>query len=221
MTGAAQQPLPECVQYVQALGPTIVAVVVFRGAFDKWDQPPSTGTRARRRLGSGRGQARGGRARGGRRSAEDRCHLERSTSRRAGRALTRDRSAGRTPACDLYSQRQILISFNVEDVNLCRRQNTPKTREEIAVIHKTLAVIFAIAFVTATASPSLAYVGANAIPKLSGVPASKNKKVTNHGVGANTMPSYASTPASKNKKVTNHGVGANTMPSYPATNKKP
>jgi hypothetical protein len=89
------------------------------------------------------------------------------------------------------------------------------------VIHKTLAVIFAIAFVTATASTSSAYLGANAIPKLSGVPASKNKKVTNHGVGANTMPSYASTPASKNKKVTNHGVGANTMPSYPATNKKP
>jgi hypothetical protein len=89
------------------------------------------------------------------------------------------------------------------------------------VIHKTLAVLFAIAFVTASAPSSLAYVGANSIPKLSGVPASKNKKVTNHGVGANSMPSYAGTPASKNKKVTNHGVGANSMPSYPAANKKP
>jgi hypothetical protein len=34
------------------------------------------------------------------------------------------------------------------------------------------------------------------------------------------MPSYPATPASKNKKVTNHGVGGNSAPSYPANAKK-
>jgi hypothetical protein len=88
------------------------------------------------------------------------------------------------------------------------------------VIHKALVVIVASAFV-ATSGAAMAQVaaGGNTVPKYSGVPASKNKKVTNHGVGGNSAPSYASTPASKNKKVTNHGVGGNSAPSYPVATK--
>src|SRR6516165_8811068 len=95
-----------------------------------------------------------------------------------------------------------------------------KNREETAVIHKTLIVILASSFVVASGS-SWAQVaaGGNTVPKYSGVPASKNKKVTNHGVGGNSAPSYTSTPASKNKKVTNHGVAGNSAPSYPVATK--
>jgi hypothetical protein len=89
------------------------------------------------------------------------------------------------------------------------------------MIYKTLAAIFVTAFAAANAAPAVAQVaaGGNTVPKYSGVPASKNKKVVNHGVGGNSAPSYTSTPASKNKKVVNHGVGGNSAPSYPATAK--
>jgi hypothetical protein len=101
-----------------------------------------------------------------------------------------------------------------------RAVKSPKIREETAVIHKALVVIFASAFVVASgASWAQVAAGGNTVPKYSGVPASKNKKVTNHGVGGNSAPSYPSTPASKNKKVTNHGVGGNSAPSYPVATK--
>ena len=88
------------------------------------------------------------------------------------------------------------------------------------MIHKTLAIMLASAFVVAGGAASAQVAaGANTVPKYSGVPASKNKKVTNHGVGGNSAPSYPSTPASKNKKVTNHGVGGNSAPSYPVATK--
>ena len=81
---------------------------------------------------------------------------------------------------------------------------------------KLLTASIAAAFMTVSGA-SFAYVGGNTVVKYPNADASKNKKVTNHGVGGNSAPSYGSTPASTNKKVSKHGVGGNTEPTYPKT----
>ena len=81
---------------------------------------------------------------------------------------------------------------------------------------KILAAFIVLSFVTVSgASWAQVAAGGNTVPKYNGVAASKNKKVTNHGVGGNTAPSYGKVDASKNRKVSKHGVGGNTEPTYP------
>jgi hypothetical protein len=82
--------------------------------------------------------------------------------------------------------------------------------------NKLLAAVVAAAFVTvSTASWAQVAAGGNSVPKYSNVEASKNKKVTDHGVGGNSAPKYASMAASKNKMVSRHGAGGNAEPIYP------
>jgi hypothetical protein len=57
-------------------------------------------------------------------------------------------------------------------------------------------------------SKVLTLVAAGALVAYAGVAAAQV------GVGGNGVPNYPTTPASKNQKVTNHGVGPNAEPKY-------